>query len=73
MLFRSPDPILTIARAGEQVVLSWQASLGYSLQTATNPVQPSSWADASPPFFLQGRYVVTNSTLDATRFFRLKQ
>jgi hypothetical protein len=68
-----PDPILSVARAGTQVVLSWQASLGYHLQTATNLALPGAWADASPPSFLQGRNVVTNNTTDAARFFRLKQ
>jgi hypothetical protein len=66
-----PDPILALDRAGSQIVLSWQASLGGRLQGTTN-LSVSNWSDVSPPpVLLQGRSTVTNDASGLGRFYRL--
>ena len=71
-----PAPVVAIARTGNQVVLSWQASLGVKLQLATNLVAtntPGAWSDVSqPPTFVQGRNTVTNDISGLRRFYRLQ-
>ncbi len=67
-----PDPVVAIARAGNQVVLSWQASLGCSLLSATNLSLPNPWSGVNqPPVLVQGRNQVTNDWSGPQRFYRL--
>jgi hypothetical protein len=71
-----PAPVMAIARTANQVVLSWQASLGGTLQFTTNLVAtntPGAWSDVSqPPTFVQGRNTVTNDISGGRRFYRLQ-
>jgi hypothetical protein len=68
-----PDPVLSISRAGDQTVVSWQGSLtGFRVQASTNLVQSAPWADLSESsVLLQGRNVVTNETPVVNTFYRL--
>ena len=71
-----PAPVVAIAQMGNQVVLSWQASLGGKLQLATNLVAtntPGAWTDVGQsPTFVQGRNTVTNDISGVRRFYRLR-
>jgi hypothetical protein len=67
-----PDAILSISRPADEVILSWQASLGYNLQAATNLGPTASWsAVTDSPALVQGRSVVTNQASEPSRFYRL--
>ncbi|HEY5910268.1 MAG TPA: DUF362 domain-containing protein [Verrucomicrobiae bacterium] len=69
-----PAPVVAISRAGNQVVVSWQSSLGGTLQATTDPATPSSWGNLGvPPAFFQGRNMVTNDISGLTRLYRLYQ
>ena len=68
-------PVVAIARTGNHVVLSWQASLGGRLQLTTNLAVTNTadaWSDVSqPPTLIQGRNTVTNDISEVRRFYRL--
>jgi hypothetical protein len=68
-----PDPLLTIAKEGNQAVVSWQGSLtGFRLQSANALTQPNSWSDVSgPPTLVQGRNTITNVIFGTNVFYRL--
>ncbi len=67
-----PDAVLAIDQTADQVVLSWQNSLGFRLQSATDLTVVNPWSDLpGAPAFVQGRSVVTNTLPGATRFYRL--
>jgi hypothetical protein len=72
-----PPPVLAIANAGEQALVSWQASLssfGYAvtLQGSTNLKDSGAWtAITDPPGFALGRSIVTNEVSEPPRFYRL--
>jgi len=67
-----PDPMVTIGRTGNQVILSWQASLGYNLQTTTNLALPNTWSNISTvPVLVQGRNIIANDISAAGRYYRL--
>jgi hypothetical protein len=67
-----PDQVVAIARTGNHVVLSWQASLGCNLLAATNLSLPNPWSGVSePPVLVQGRNQVTNDLSGPQRFYRL--
>jgi len=68
-----PNPVLTISKAANQAVVSWQGSLtGFRLQSANALTQPSSWSDVSgPPVLVQGRNTVTNVISVTNVFYRL--
>jgi hypothetical protein len=67
-----PDPLLAINEAGNQAVVSWQASLAMKLQSSTDLAVTNAWSDVSTiPALIQGRNAVTNDTSDPNRFYRL--
>jgi hypothetical protein len=68
-------PLLSYARQGDQLVLSWDADYpGFNLESALALGVGASWSVASPPpVIASGRNWVTNSVIAPTRFYRLKQ
>jgi len=66
-------PVLNIASAGQNVVLSWPASASdYALQEATNLVGAASWLRLSPTFATNnGQISVTLPVNDQNKFYRL--
>ena len=67
-----PPVTLEISRTGQQVLLSWQASLGGRLQTNADPANVAGWVDLGrAPAFVRGRYVITNDAAESAKFFRL--
>jgi hypothetical protein len=64
--------VVAISRAANQVVLSWQASLGGKLQTATELGASNAWSNVSVlPGFIQGRNTITNDISGSKWFYRL--
>jgi uncharacterized repeat protein (TIGR03803 family) len=61
------EPTLAIARAGTNVVLTWQTNFpSYNLESATNLASPVNWSAVA------GQYDVTNAIFPAKqKFFRL--
>ena len=67
-----PAAMVAISRVGNQVILSWQASLGGKLQTTADLGAPNTWSDMSVlPAFIQGRNTITNDISGGNRFYRL--
>jgi hypothetical protein len=69
----SPLPItLSIALAGNQVVLFWPAAISnWYLQSTTN-LLPATWSDVSPaPVVVNGQNTVTNSISNTQQFYQL--
>ena len=67
-----PPAVVAISRAANQVVLSWQASLGGKLQTATELGASNAWSNVSVlPGFIQGRNTITNDISGSKWFYRL--
>ncbi len=64
---------LSIEQAGPDVVLSWSgAATNFTLQTTPNLSEPITWTNATPdPVLVSGRFMVTNSAAEPTRFYRL--
>jgi hypothetical protein len=68
-----PAAVVAIRRVGNQVILSWQASLGGKLQTNADLGDPTAWSDMSAlPAFIQGRNTITNDIFAGNWFYRLK-
>lgn len=65
-------PVLTIARSGPNVILSWPAGTsGFNLQSATNLAAPV-WTSVFPgPVLVNGLNTVTNPLSAPQRFYRL--
>jgi Domain of unknown function (DUF362) len=69
-----PAPVLAISPTANQIILSWQASLGGKLQVSTNLTTAGSgaWSDLSNlPTVIQGRNMITNDLSGPTRFYRI--
>jgi hypothetical protein len=67
-----PAAEIAIGRTGNQVVLSWQASLNMALETASNLAGSQTWSPtAAPPTLFQGRNFVTNDIAGSSVFYRL--
>ena len=65
-----PPAVVSINRTGNQVILSWQASLGGKLETSADLL--GGWSDVSDlPVMLQGRNTITNDNSGMNRFYRL--
>jgi hypothetical protein len=66
-------PILSIARSGTEVLLTWPDTFnGFTLQSTTNLVSPVAWGTVTPsPILVNGLNVVTNSLGGARKFYRL--
>jgi hypothetical protein len=68
------SPLLSIARSGNNVVLSWSTSdTGYTLESKTN-LSPALFWTAVPGTYptLGGQYVVTNGPASGNQFYRLR-
>jgi uncharacterized repeat protein (TIGR03803 family) len=68
-----PPPQLTIALSEAQVVLTWPAVSGFTLQSTTNLVSPVWTTNVPAPVVIKDQYTVTNSIAGAQRFFRLSK
>ncbi len=67
-----PAPTLTVSRSGTNVVLTWPASSGLTLRSATE-LDASDWPTVSPnPVVINGQNVVTNPASGSRRFYRLR-
>lgn len=63
-------PKLAIALTNNQALVSWPYNPAYNLQTTTN--LGSGWLNIPGPFpVVDGRVVVTNTTSESARYFRL--
>src|ERR1044071_1794172 len=70
----TPSPLLTITRAGPNVILSWQTnSTGLTLQSTTNLASLVWNTNSTPPILLNGQNTVTNPISGTQQFFRLSQ
>jgi hypothetical protein len=72
------QPLLTIARSGNQAVLSWEASaVGYRLEQTSalaNPVSATVWTDVgATPAVVDGRNNVTVAAGPGNKSFRLRR
>jgi len=73
------SPQLTIAREGENVVLSWPTNYaglnytGLTLQSTTNLKSPVWTTNPPAPVVVNGQYTVTNPISGTQQFFRLSQ
>lgn len=72
--FDEPLPQLQIARVSNQSVLNWPLSaVGFSLEQTPSLVSPT-WSDDTNAVQIVNQFnFVTNSSSDATKFFRLRQ
>ena len=70
-----PPPSLTIARAGPDIILSWQTNFtGFTLQSTTNPGSSATWTTNLPaPIVINGQNTVTNPIAGTQQFYRLSQ
>ncbi len=71
----SSSPELSILLAGQSVILTWPSTaIGYTLESATNLVQPVTWAAVSPaPVDINGQFTVTNVISGKQMFYQLSQ
>jgi uncharacterized repeat protein (TIGR03803 family) len=69
----TPQPILNIAVAGSNVVLSWSTNAsGYSLESATSLLPPVTWNTNYPaPVLVGAQYTLTNPISGPRTFYRL--
>jgi hypothetical protein len=69
-----PPPVLSIAVAGTNAIISWPASTnpGYGLQSATNLASPV-WLGAGTASVVGTNNVVTNSISGKVQFYRLSK
>jgi uncharacterized repeat protein (TIGR01451 family) len=71
--FTAPLPVLRIELAGNSVTISWLAttSTNFVLQSSTS-LFPASWSDVSDaPTNVNGRFQVTQSIANQSRYYRL--
>jgi len=68
-------PVLKIARAGNQVALSWPASFGgLSLEATTDLSSSLNWSQVpGTPTIVSGNYTVSASLTSTNTFYRLKR
>jgi hypothetical protein len=67
-----PAAVVAVSRVANQIVLSWQASLGGQLQTAPNLGASNAWSNVTVlPGFFQGRSTITNDMSGSKWFYRL--
>ena len=69
----SPAPALAVTGQAGAVVLSWPvSSAGFSLESATD-LAAMDWQPAGTPVVIGGYNVLTNDTMGAVRFYRLRK
>jgi uncharacterized repeat protein (TIGR03803 family) len=67
-------PQLTIASAGQNVVLSWPTNTtGFTLESATNSTSPLWTTNLPAPVVVNGQNTVTNPISGTQQFYRLSQ
>lgn len=69
-----PPPQLTIARSGNQIIISWSTNnaVGLSLKAITSFGTGAAWNAVNPmPVLVGNQWVATNSITGASRYFRL--
>jgi uncharacterized repeat protein (TIGR01451 family) len=65
-------PVLTIARQGGELAISWPASSGFKLQSA-NSLTPADWQDVGAAPRVEGSQNVVNVSVgDGPRYYRLR-
>jgi len=65
---------LSIAQAGNQVILSWPTTAANYVLQSTPGFFPAAWSNVSPaPAIVNGKYSVTNSISGTQQFYRLSQ
>lgn len=69
-----PQPVLSVALSGANIILSWPSSTdsGYSLYSNTNLIT-TTWVSAGTAVVVGSQYVVTNSATLSAQFYRLKK
>lgn len=69
-----PQPILHIALAANNVLVSWPSNgVTFALEANTNLNLPANWSNVSEaPVVLSGQFTVTNSAISGNKFYRLK-
>ena len=67
------NPVMTIARSGTNMVLSWPASQpGFSPEASSTPLLPTSWVPLAGARFLIGdEFVITNAVRSDNQYYRL--
>jgi uncharacterized repeat protein (TIGR03803 family) len=69
-----PGPLLTMSHAGESLALSWRTNFtGYSVEFSTDLSRDTWVTCTNAAAVVGGRYVVTNSVTEGSRFFRLSR
>jgi subtilisin-like proprotein convertase family protein len=64
--------VLTIVQSGTNVIISWpEAIAGYTLETTPSLLSANWSTDLPPASVVSGRFTITNSTSDISRFYRL--
>jgi ELWxxDGT repeat protein len=68
-------PVLSMARVGNQIVLSWPTSHGeYTLESTTDLSPPLNWSEVSiTPMIVGDQFTVTDTIAGAGQFYRLKK
>ena len=69
-----PPPQLTITPSGNQIIISWSTNnaVGLSLKAITSFGTGATWNAVNPlPVLVGNQWVVTNSIIGASRYFRL--
>jgi autotransporter-associated beta strand protein len=69
-----PPPTLAIARAGDNVILSWPTNAtGYHVQRSPSLIAPISWQSNTAPTVPMGtNYTLTEAATNSAAFYRLK-
>lgn len=70
-----PRPLLSIAKAGTNALLSWSTNFsGFVLQSTPGLVSPATWTNiATNGPIVNGQYTVTNAMTVSRKFYRLAQ
>jgi hypothetical protein len=68
-----PAPLLTAARAGNQIIITWPTnnSTGLTLKSTGTLGKDAAWSPANQVVLSGNQWVVTNSISGTNRFFRL--
>lgn len=72
--FEFNPPVLSIARAAGNVVLSWPAyDTGYTLEAKTNLNSSINWSNVAGTLsIVSGQFTITNSATTGNKFYRLR-
>jgi hypothetical protein len=75
LAIQSQLPVLTVARVGNDIILSWSTNhSGYTLEAKTDLSSLPNWSNVpGTPASIGNQFVVTNSVASENLFFRLKR